>query len=63
MGAMEKALAEMIAASIWRLQKIKHADYDATQMQTMALYEAQMESSFYRAMEELSKLQGARKKD
>ena len=61
-GAMEKALAEMIAASIWRLQKIKHAEYDASEMQIMALYEAQIESSFYRAMEELSKLQGARKK-
>lgn len=60
-GAMEKALAEMIAASMSRLQKIKHAEYDAAQMQIMAVYEAQIESSFYRAMEELSKLQGVRK--
>jgi hypothetical protein len=60
-GAMEKALAEMIAASMWRLQKIKHTECDATQMQIMAVYEAQIENSFYRAMEEFSKLQGARK--
>jgi hypothetical protein len=60
-GAMEKALAEMIAVSIWRLQKMKRTEYDATQIQVMALFEAQMESSFYRALEELSKLQGARK--
>lgn len=61
MGALEKALAEMIASSIWRLRKIKHAEYDTAQTQIMAVYEAQIESSFYRAMEELSKLQGARK--
>jgi hypothetical protein len=30
-------------------------------MQIMAVYEAQIENSFYRAMEEFSKLQGARK--
>ncbi len=60
-GAMEKALAEMIAVSIWRLQKMKRAEHDVTQIQAMALFEAQMESSFYRALEELSKLQKARK--
>jgi hypothetical protein len=60
-GAMEKALAEMIATSIWRLQKIQRIEYNAAQMQSLAIFEAQIESSFYRALEELSKLQGARK--